>query len=90
MKLGFSQLRFKFVGLDREDELANAQIYKIRYEANAITPNEYRARLGEAPVENEWGDLTFADVQIALNAARGAGEVDDEELPKGKPSKKDT
>jgi hypothetical protein len=29
MKLGFSQLRFKFVGLDREDELANAQIYKL-------------------------------------------------------------
>jgi hypothetical protein len=40
MKLGFSQLRFKFVGLDREDELANASIYKIRYEANAITPND--------------------------------------------------
>jgi hypothetical protein len=88
-KLGFSQLRFKFVGLDREDELANAQIYKIRYEANAITPNEYRARLGEAPAENDWGDMTFADVQIALNAARGAGEVDDPALPKGKTSKKD-
>jgi hypothetical protein len=58
-KLGFSQLRFKFVGLDREDELANAQISKIRYEANAITPNEYRNRLGEAPAENEWGDLTL-------------------------------
>ena len=27
--------------------------------------------------------------KIALNAARGAGEVDDKELPKGKPSKKD-
>jgi hypothetical protein len=33
--------------------------------------------------------MTFADVQIALNAARGAGEVDDPKLPKGKTSKKD-
>jgi hypothetical protein len=64
MKLGFSQLRSRFVGLDREDELANASIYKIRYEGNAITPNEYRARLGEAPAEQEWRDMTFADVQM--------------------------
>jgi hypothetical protein len=89
LKLGFSQLRFKFVGLDREDELANATIYKLRYEGNAITPNEYRNRLGEPPAEHEWGDMTFADVQIALNAARGAGEVDDPKLPKGKTTKKD-
>ena len=87
MKLGFSQLRFKFVGLDREDEHANAQIYKIRYEGNAITPDEYRARLGEAPMDNEWGSMTHADVEIALNAARGAGEVDDPALPKGKTKK---
>jgi hypothetical protein len=55
MKLGFSQLRFKFVGLDRADELANASIYKIRYEGNAITPNEYRARLGEPLKRSMYG-----------------------------------
>ena len=65
------------------------RIGQSRAEGNAITPNEYRERLGEAPAENEWGDMTFADVQIALNAARGAGEVDDPALPKGKATKKD-
>jgi hypothetical protein len=76
-KLGFSLLGFRFKGLEREDELANAQIYKLRYEGNAITPNEYRERLGEPPIENEFGDDTYADVQIAMAAAKGAAQVKD-------------
>jgi hypothetical protein len=76
-KLGFSQLGFRFKGLEREDELANAQIYKLRYEGNAITPNEYRERLGEPPSEGEWGDSNFADVTIATQAAKGAAQVKD-------------
>lgn len=87
-KLGFSQLRFKFVGLDREDEEANARIFKIRYESNSITPNEYRAKLGEAPMESEWGEMVYADVEIAMQAAKGAAEVDDKALSKGKSKSK--
>lgn len=83
-RLGFSQLRFKFKGLDREDEVATAEIFKIRYEANSIIPNEFRAKLGEKPMENEWGDMTFADKEIAVKAAQGAAEVDDKALTKGK------
>lgn len=85
-KLGFHQLQFKFVGLDREDELSTAKIYEIEYKNNAITPNLYRERLGEQPLDNEWADLTFADTQIAMEAARGAKQVDDpylESNPKG-------
>ena len=41
------------------------------------------------PLENEWADLTYADFEIAMNAARGAAEVDDKNLgSSGKPAKK--
>jgi hypothetical protein len=83
-KLGFSQLRFKFVGLDREDELVKAQIFKIRYETNSMTPDEMRSNWGEKPMESEWGDMTNADAQIAMKAVQGAGEVDDPALNGGK------
>ena len=90
--LGFSQIQFRFVGLDREDEKATAEIYKTYYESNAITPNEQREKLGLPPLDCEWGDMTYADVQIAISAARGAAKVEDSELPgsgtKSKPNLK--
>jgi hypothetical protein len=79
-KLGFYQLNFKFVGLEREDELATAQIYKIEYENNAITPNMYRDRKGLPPMDNFWADMTNADMQIAMKAANEAKQVDDPNL----------
>lgn len=82
--LGFSQIEFRFVGLDREDEKATADIYKTYYESNAITPNQHREKLGEEPLDNEFGDMTYADVQIAISAARGAAQVDDTSLKGGK------
>jgi hypothetical protein len=84
-KLGWYQLEFKFIGLDREDELNLANIFKIEYENNCITPNEYRQRKGQQPINNTWGDMVYADVQIAMDAARGASQVDDPNL-KSNPS----
>lgn len=80
-KLGFSQLEFGFKGLKRDDKLAEAQIYALEYENNAATPNEYRARNNMPPMDGIWGDLTGADVEIAKQAARGTGEIDDPDLP---------
>jgi hypothetical protein len=60
-KLGFSQLRFVFEGLDREDEMNTAKLFETRYKSNSITPNEFRAKLGEEPMKSEWGDKTFAE-----------------------------
>lgn len=79
-RLGFSQLRFKFKGLDREDELAQAQIYEIYYQNNLITPNEKRKTLGMEPGKSQFQDMTYADVQVAEAAARGAAIVEDDEL----------
>lgn len=80
-KLGFHQLEFVYKGLDPEDEQAHATVFKLEYESNAVSPNEYRARRGMPPSTSQWGDLHWADVQIALAAARGAAQVDDPELP---------
>ena len=86
-KLGFSQLRFKYKGIEAEDELNTAMVFEHEYKNNAITPNEYRERRGMKPLTNEFADKLFADVQIAMNAARSAAVVDDPDLPAGKPTK---
>lgn len=89
-RLGFSQLRFRYVGLDREDEKATAEILKLRYETNSVTPNEIRDRFGEPPdVKSQWGDMVKADVEIAQQAARGSKDVIDSDLDKV-PSRKST
>ena len=79
--LGFSQLRFRFVGLDREDELNTARILQTRYQTNSITANEIRDRFGEPMMDNQWGDMVWADTQIAMMAAKSAAEVLDKDLP---------
>lgn len=84
-KLGFSQLVFMWVGLEREDELNTADIYDRYYKNNAITPDEQRLRLGLPPLEGVWGTMTYADVQIAIQAARGVGQIDDPDLKQSNP-----
>ena len=82
-RLGFYHLEFSFEGLYREDEKNIADIYETEYTNNAVTPNEYRAERGLPPMDNEWGDRTFADFQIAMSAARGTKEIADPDLPGG-------
>jgi hypothetical protein len=78
-RLGFYGLEFRFKGLDREDEIEEANVYDKEYKNNATTPNEYRLRRGRPRTENPWGDLLFADFQIAQQAARGAQALADTE-----------
>jgi HK97 family phage portal protein len=77
---GLVNVRFQFDGLDREDEKAIADIFKIEYQNNSTTPNEYRASKGLEPLQSRWADLTYADMQIAMKAAQGAKEVDDPDI----------
>lgn len=79
-RLGFSQIEHRFIGLDREDELDTAKILDYRWKDNSITVDEYRAKFGEPPMDNMWGPMTRADVEIAIKAAQGAKEVDDPAL----------
>jgi phage portal protein BeeE len=91
--LGFSQLEFGFVGLERDDVLNLAQVFALEYENNSKTPNEYREQRGLPPMESKWGDMTAADVQIAVQAAKGmAADLDPNlKAPKGAaPKKRDT
>lgn len=87
-KLGFSQLEFRFKGIEAEDELNLAKVFETEYKNNAIAPNEYREKRGMPPSDNEFADLLFADVEIAMMAARGAAQVDDKNLTGGKVQKK--
>ena len=79
-RLGFSQIEFRFVGLDREDEVATSKILETYYKMNVFTPNQILEKLGEPPADNQWGDMTWADAEIAISAARGAKQVDDPAL----------
>lgn len=83
-KLGFSQLEFRFKGIEAEDELNIAEVYRLEYENNATTPNLYREQRGLPPLDNEFADLLHADVEIAMMAAKGAAIVDDKNLSGGK------
>jgi Phage portal protein len=78
--LGFYQLQFKFKGLERADENAEAERYERYYKNNMVTPDEWRLKLGMGPMEGVWGKKTYADFQIAVAAARGAKTVDDPDL----------
>lgn len=64
-RLGMHQLEFVFLGLDRDDEKAGAEVYKIEYTGNAITPNEYRERRGMPPLKSPLGDMLFSEAQQA-------------------------
>lgn len=75
-RLGFSQIMFQFIGLDREEQEAQADIHEKQYQNNLITPNEARAQLGMPRSENPYSDMLYADVQIAIGEARRGG-VDD-------------
>ena len=68
--LGFSQIELVPGGLERVDEKATAEIYKIEYEGNSITPNEHRARRNLPPLDSEFGDKIYAEAQIAIFAAK--------------------
>jgi hypothetical protein len=88
--LGFSQIEFKFKGIDREDEEATSRILKTYYSINFITPNEGRQKIGLDRLESPWADRLYADVEIAMVAARGVGQIEDPDLDFGndKPARK--
>lgn len=79
-KLGFTQLRLQFKGIEAEDEMNIAKVFETDYRNNALTPNEYRKRRGWKPLEHQFADLLKADVDIAVSAAKGTAIVDDEDL----------
>lgn len=86
-KLGFSQLEFRFLGLDRDDEQLLANIHETYYDCNVLTANEIREKLGREPSDSQWGDLHAADVEIAKLAAKGVAQDLDKDLPAAKPTK---
>ena len=87
-RLGFTQVEFRWKGLQRDDELAAAQIDQILYDINSITPDQILEKRGLPPSVGLWGKLYSADVEIAKQAARGTAEIDDPNLPPVRPAAK--
>lgn len=79
-KLGYTQLKFRFLGVDQEDQQALAETFEIEYKNNAITPNEYREKRNMPPLTNQFSNLTFADTQVAMMAARNLKKMEDTNL----------
>lgn len=79
-RLGYHLLEFVWIGLDPEDHQALAEIGDTMYRMNAATPNEWRERMGMPPLDNKWANLTFADTQVAMEAARGMKDNFDEQI----------
>jgi hypothetical protein len=80
-KLGFSQLEFKFIGLDRDDEKATADILKTYYDINVLTPIDIADRLGHPRPVHQFADKCYAETMIAIRAAQGVGAIEDKSLP---------
>jgi HK97 family phage portal protein len=64
--LGETELEFRWIGLDRGNELALGQTLEIYYKANVMTPNELRAKLGLAKLASPLADLLCAELQMAV------------------------
>ena len=78
--MGFSQIGFKWKGVEREDIEKSSTVNQRLYTINALTPNEIRHKYGEPPSTSYWADKSKADVDIAIAAARGVGQIDDPNL----------
>lgn len=82
--LGFSQLEFRWRAVEREDAEKASQIRARDFDRSLFTINEIRAKLGEPPTKTAWGDMVKADIDIAIQAAKGVGVVDDPDLASNK------
>lgn len=86
-KLGFSQIEFRWLGIDRDDEEMLAGIHEKYFKNNVLKPNEIREKLGRPPLESKWGELLAVDMEIAKQAARSVGEDLDPDLQPGSSGK---
>lgn len=70
--LGWTQLKFEYVGLEDPDEVIQAQLMGRLYQINSITPDEIRERMQiGAPLPGGWGKLTSIQTQILMAAVGG-------------------
>lgn len=82
--MGFSQLHFRWKGVEREDVEKTSQVYGRYLDRSVFTINEIREKLGEPPAENAWGNMVKADIDIAVQAAKNVGVIDDPDLSSNK------
>lgn len=82
--MGFSQLAFQWKGVEREDGEKQSQIDARYFDRSIYTVNEIRIKRGEEPTTTAWGNMVKADMDIAIQAAKGVGVIDDPDLASNK------
>ena len=73
-KLGYTDLEFVWIGLDREDDEAMSRIHGAYLDRDVMLPDEAREKMGLEPLKGGWGQLTKTqrDILIAQAAKTGA------------------
>lgn len=64
--LGWTNIKFKFIGLEDPDILTKTQIQQRQYAMNAITPDEIREDLGRDPLPSGLGKLTQIEAMVLI------------------------
>jgi hypothetical protein len=68
-KLGWLDLEFAFLRLDDPDFQTQAELCSRMYSANALTPNEYRQKLGYEELDTPFADLTQFEAMLISTEA---------------------
>lgn len=64
--LGWTNIKFKFIGLEDPDILTKTQIQQRQYAMNAITPDEIREDLGRDSLPSGLGKLTQIEAMVLI------------------------
>lgn len=75
-KLGWTDLEFVFVGIDDPDLETQMDMCARMYSTNAITPNQIRKKMGEAPMQSPYAEMTQMEAMIIM--AQITGMVQDQ------------
>lgn len=68
--LGWTDLKFEFLGLDDPDSMTKKQLQRMDYQMNAITPDEIREDQGKPPLPGGWGRLVMGQFMIIMARAQ--------------------
>lgn len=71
-KLGWYDLKFKWQGLDPDDDESRSKIHETYIGSDVMTPNEVRSERGLPPLPDGWGDMTSTMSKIIIAQAAGS------------------
>jgi len=68
--LGWTDLEFKFIGLEDPDILTKAKLFQILYTLDSVTSNTVAEAFDQDAIEGGWGDMTQMQKQLLIAEAQ--------------------